>query len=78
MMLASWNTKNRGNLRQRVQHRLGHLGRMGCEDVIQRRAGLVLLLVDELAAYAVPIGQRTDGVATRQRPYRKMLAFTPR
>lgn len=43
-----------------MQHRLDHLGRVGCEDVIQRRAGLVLLLVDELAAYAAPIGQRTE------------------
>ena len=48
------------------------------ENVIQRRTGLVRLLVDELAAHAVPGRQIADRRRSRQRLNGQVLAVTPR
>ena len=58
--------------RQLEQHRL--VGRRRREGVIQRRAGLVRLLVDELAAHPVPGGQVADRLRTGQRLDGQVLA----
>ena len=63
--------------RQLEQHLVFQLSRRGRQEgVVQRRMGFVRLLVDELAAHAMPSRQIADCRRSRQRLNGQVLTIT--